>query len=359
MKTLKQSLLITSLVLPFATIAACQAPTAHKPQETTVITGVVTTSENNPTSTVTASTSFPQSITVLLSSAPKVGETVDLTMSIQQNSTRASTQVNKSWLKFMWRNTEGTYHEYRNAVEVPLNEVSMGTTENWSGALSAENPLNFTIPIKLLKPGLWDITAYADVEDATGKHEVYDRIYLGTTAEKAGIRGSEADRLGQLEWMKDYHDYTGEGFGRDIYRMDTSIDFQKPPLLGAPSEVKWSVVSEYDADDIKISIYFMKWELGRYTGVEVSGSTLLKDGNLKWAGSLKKGVPVTGSAVIVFPYEGDWEIVIYCKDAKNESNPSSGIYFNVGSNGSRWGWLESHDAPGAGPLPIPEGPPRQ
>jgi hypothetical protein len=134
MKTLKlkQSLLIVLLVLPFATIAACQAPAAPVTQEATVITGVVKTSENNPTGTVTTGTTLPQSITLYLSQAPKVGETADLTVRIRNYDTRTTKRVTKTRLEFMWRNTEGTYHEYRNPVEVPMNEVLLGSTADWS-----------------------------------------------------------------------------------------------------------------------------------------------------------------------------------------------------------------------------------
>jgi hypothetical protein len=254
----------------------------------------------------------------------------------------------------MWRNTEGTYHEYRNPVEVLLNEVLLGSTADWSGDLRADSPLDFKVPVKLLKPGLWDITAYAELDNGV---TIYDRLYLGTSAEKAGVLGS-AGTFGQTDWMKDYCTMGGGWQGNSRFPMDTSVDLPNPPELGKPIQLSWSVVSGYDADNVKIDFYFVKWELGKSSGVFVSGNALLLSGNLQWTGSLKKGVRVTGIAMIAFPEGADWGVTIQCRDVKNTADTVSGIYLNVSSAGGRWGWVESHEAPVENPPPMPEGPAR-
>jgi len=208
--------------------------------------------------------------------------------------------------------------------------------------LRADSPLEFKVPVKLLKPGLWDITAYADVEDATGKHEVYDRIFLGTTAEKAGIRGTDAERLGQLEWMKDYHDYTSYGLGRPGYLLETNVDFPNPPELGKPIELRWSVTSGYDTSPVRVIIGFSRQEPGKASAVTPPLNTVLLKGDLEWKGVVKKDSPVSGSATVVFPFEGDWEINIWCLETEGVYNAGTAVYLNVASAGGRWGWVEPH-----------------
>ncbi|HEX9896588.1 MAG TPA: hypothetical protein VGA85_02880 [Dehalococcoidales bacterium] len=345
---------VSVVIVATLLLSGCETPPKpSRTEETIYVTSQLSENDN-----LVTSSAPPYSIDLQLASAPKVGETAELTTLIKTSRT-STLNVKKVWFKFMWRNTEGTYQEYINPVEVPITEVSSGNTENWSGALTKESPLDFRIPIKLLKPGLWDITCYAEVEDANGKQEVYNRIYLGTAVDKAGILGTEADRLGQLEWMKDYCPVSGESFGSSGYKLDTGIGLPRPPELGKLIVLTWSVLSGYDTGTVNIRIDFYRYAYSKISWQNIPLDTVLVEGKLQWEGALKKGIPVSGSATIVIPEEGDWEIVVTCVDSETNSDGFSGIYLSVNKDSSKWGWAESHlpppdpNAPKPPPAPFP------
>lgn len=336
-------------------LVACQSPLDAQPQEPVLVQGVV--SYPPVASGETTSTSaFPQSVEMSLSSAPKVGETAELTVRITQNDTREpQNRVTRTWLKFLYRNTEGTYQEYRNAVEVPMEEVLLSSTADWAGDLRAGSPLEFRIPMKLLKPGLWEIRAYAQKDDGTTVSG--NRLYLGTTADKAGMRGTEADRLGQLEWMKDYRDAGGKGWGGKGYLIDTIVDFPHPPQLGETIQLKWTVTSAYDTGPVKVTVSLTHAERGGYRFEMASVDKVRVDGDLQWEGELNKGESVSGVATVVIPEEGDWDVTINCseldKDSPNIYNyAQTAVHLSVSSSGGRWGWVESHSSPAPTSLPT-------
>lgn len=344
---------VSVVIVATLLLSGCETPPKpSRTEETIYVTSQLSENDN-----LVTSNAPPYSIDLQLASAPKVGETAELTTLIRLNFLESiPLKVKRVWFSFMWKNTIGSYQEYLRFVEVPAEEVLLGSTVDWAGELTYNKPLDFKIPIKLPKTGIWEITGFAEMGDGT---TIHDTLELATDVNKAGIYTSIAYNSGQLEWMKDYCTIYGEAGGRLGYQLDTYIDMPHPPELGKPIELNWSVVSGYDTGTVNVQINCYQYAFGQIGGQKVSLDTVLVEGKLQWKGVLKKGIPVSGVVTVVFPEDGDWEICITCIDEKINSLGNSGISLSVNKEYSRWGWAESHEpppdpnAPNPPPAPYP------
>ena len=66
------------------------------------------------------------------------------------------------------------------------------------------------------------------------------------------------------------------------------------------------------------------------------------DGTLSWTGSLIQDIPVNFSADIIFPEEGDWEVILYVSNPDQPAGVDEYVFVNVTQDEGRWGWAWAH-----------------
>jgi hypothetical protein len=121
---------------------------------------------NNPTTTLTgdSTSELPYRIESFLtiSKAPKIGETAEVTFTVNVIKLDAShpkegLAKSKAWIDFYWTNTKGSYSEAYGAVQIPLEEVKMSGELPWEGSYS--NGLTLKGRFQLPREGIWSIRA--------------------------------------------------------------------------------------------------------------------------------------------------------------------------------------------------------
>jgi|GEM_PF-2292486 hypothetical protein len=230
----------------------------------------------------------------------------------------------------------------RSLKEVPLEGVMVGTSLNWEGDMTGE-PMQFSATIKLPYEGCWSIFARS-----TYNPRDIDSVAVQVT-EDASMFGCE----------KDYRPSGSYSFPinpSQRWPVSVELDIPKPPRLGEPAQLTWSLNSIRDIDGVISEVQFYRMEGTNW--VRVPAEDMLLEGDLSWKGSLKKGNIVDFSATVKFPREGDWGIsAIADSYAEQEPiNASSGLFLHVEKDKSRWGWTEPHEKPFDGPPAPPENP---
>jgi hypothetical protein len=96
-----------------------------------------------PTITTTSHDDSPYRInsTITLSAAPKIGETVELTFTVDVIKLDASHPKeglvkSKAWIDFYWTNTKGSFSEAYSSVQIPTEEVLGSGEFPWEGSYS-------------------------------------------------------------------------------------------------------------------------------------------------------------------------------------------------------------------------------
>jgi len=287
-----------------------------------------------------------------LSKAPKVGETAELTMTV---TTRPDPRIGlghgRAWLAFSRVDTSGSYRNYKESirgVNISPEAVLTRGNVNWEGRATTDAPLVFQTTVRFPEAGIWEVTGYFQRDGRS--HPTFGSIKLAVESDRAGIYGSEAYLTGELEWMKDYS--RGRAVPKNV-PITASLDLTSPPRLGEHAELTWSIVSAKDIENAGVNIEFKLMEQGTPLANKIKGNETLVAGDLSWQGSLEEGVPVSSSATIKFPQEGDWEIVLICDDSESIYEASI-IFLNVNKESGRWGWAEPHEIDRSKiPPPIP------
>lgn len=281
----------------------------------------------------------PTEVTLKISHAPKVGETAELTLTVDTNwSTGKNVGHGRAWLEVSRVGISGSYQESKQKIEIPVSNILVSGKTSWDVTLTERETVELHSTIRFPSEGIWEVTGYVEGDDWEGP--TGDWIRLAVEHDRAGIYGSEAYRAGELEWMKDYAPEIGLRLDIPVTVM---LDLSKPPRLGEPVELAWSIVSNDDSEKVRVRIEFKLMETGGARATILTSESMLVEGDLQWEGALKKDTPVSSSATIVFPKEGDWEITLYCTDAGISSMGHAVIMLNVTEERGRWGWVESHE----------------
>ena len=295
------------------------------------------------------------SVNLELSHPPKVGEAAELTLTVSNYflPDRPSLEQGygnyKAWVECSWINTEGSYLESKREIEIPAEQIFPQGSLDWEGSLAKGDTIERRGTVRFPKEGIWEIRAYF----ATQKPQRWPwyRIRLVVTSEK-----------GELEWMKYFSPAIGGGSVPSYeWPLICTLDMSKAPRLGEPTELTWSVSSIRDIEEkVEVWIEFHRMQPGSWQRTTHSGESMLVEGDLEWEGTLKKDVPVSSSATVEFPEEGDWKIRLAAFNRQGSQSCSSGVYLNVTKEKSRWGWEEPHERKWqeGDPHPVPTEPPK-
>ena len=137
------------------------------------------------------------------------------------------------------------------------------------------------------------------------------------------------------------------------------MDLSNPPRLGEPVELTWSVTTTYDVENLSVKTKLYYCKPGSWERIEYNGETMLVEGDVTWQGALKAGVPLSSSATIILPTEGDWQISVSFSDAdkvNGYTGMQDNVRLNVTEDRGRWGWVESHERDRSGDPQPPSAP---
>ena len=231
---------------------------------------------------------------------------------------------------------------------------------DWEGALTPDAPLEFIATVRFPEEGIWEITGYFDDIDP-GFYNCRSRaVKLAVQTDRAGIYGSEAYLAGELEWMKDYSPTRADSpdTPNNDYPVIAELDLSKPPKLGETAELTWSITSIKDFENANVWIEFRLLEAESSREITPAAESILVEGNMEYEGAIAKGVPVSASAIVKFPSEGDWEITLRFFASKDSFNAGDSIFLNVTEDRGRWGWAKSYEDIYRSNLPPKEALPR-
>jgi hypothetical protein len=323
------------------------------------------------TAPITAhSSGEPGLITLSLSHAPKLGETAELICTNKigffriQNSTVDKSNIKvKAWIEFFYANTKGSYSEAKHGVLIPYDKVLVNGQLDWEGnPFSINGTLELGGTIQLPREGIWEITGYMQAEGL-------DNTWMEQTF-KAQIRIAVTQDVAAAYNTREFYDeglayLTNFSYGGISHRVPNEIfdpvvlelDISKIPGTGEEATLTCCITSLYDVTDFSARITFYK-RLEDYTIVKIQEDKVLVNGYLRWAGDLIKGEPITFSALITLPDEGDWQIYASGDYPTNERIGFSDIIeLNISGNIRSYGWeerpIENGDTSELPPTPTP------
>jgi hypothetical protein len=307
-------------------------------------TTTTTTSATSDTTTEVTTLPYEFDTNLTISSAPKLGETVDLTFTVDiikldASHPREGLANSKAWIDFYWTNTKGSYSEAYSSVQIPLDQVLVDGNLSWEGSYSK----GFTLKgkFKLPREGIWSIVGRFNGEGWNSGGAGAD-LEVAVADGTAAIMGTEDFKNGPLAYMGN-NSYAGgvrgPTFANEMYPVSLGLDISKAPRAGEDVTLSCRINSLIDVSDF--SIY---WSFSRRLGdttQEIPVSELLSSKDLAWRIDIKKGEPVVFSTTIKFPSEGDWEISASGKSgAKYLTGSGHQLKLSITSTRSYFGWIE-------------------
>jgi hypothetical protein len=322
------------LILSSALLAGCTSPTYSTEATETTTPVSLTTSD-------TTQLPYRTDSTLTLSSAPKIGETVELTFTVKVVKSDKTSQPyeglarSKAWIDFYWTNTKGSYSEAYTPVQIPATEVMTNGDFPWEG--SYKDGLTLHSKIQLPKEGIWSIRGrfYGEGWQAGASSEVEVAVADGTAA----IMGTEEFKNGPLAYMAN-NSYQGGVFGPVTFPdpISLGLDISKAPRPGEAMTLSCRINSTIDIPDFSI-----QWFFYRRSGDDVEQipeTELLSSADLSWKADIKKDIPVVFSTTIKLPTEGDWDITAEGKEGtKIITGAAHNLKLTITSSKSYFGWV--------------------
>ncbi|MDD5190038.1 MAG: hypothetical protein PHE50_03225 [Dehalococcoidales bacterium] len=369
MKTLKTwlsaimvMLIVGMMVLPgckpepqseVATSATTSVPTTAK---TIVYTNLPPETTTTTTGNIVAGTVAPASGLIMLSKAPALNETVELTYTAVINDEFKGT-VSRIWLGFdrfdpaimypLFKQADAveqatanlaklsaadpiyqatTYDISKQPVSrVSANVVAKEAVTEWAiTEMKVAEPYTYSTGVSFPETGEWLITAYWEVD---GVKEIRGQFWL-TVGETEGHFG----------WRKNYKPNTGGYQPPDEKKpLAIRLEIDNAPGLNQTATFACTLTSLQDGlqAGVEINLYHMEGT----TRKEVPIESVLVSGTVKWKGELKLNAPVQLVFTLRFALEGDWYLAAY----PDIPGIVGQIYFNVGKEtGTTEWWSEPH-----------------
>jgi len=224
-------------------------------------------------------------------------------------------------------------HLKQAAAEQPETRVSQEAVLvrgdlTWEGEpLKERADVRLTSTVRFPEEGEWRVKGWLEGEGSP--RYVYDDLYLTVTKDS-----------GTFGWPKDYSK-GGWTPPNKVSPVSVTIKPSRAPLLGEPFELVMTIRSISDVAQAEVYPEF-SWRDG-IKNVKIPLEDILVDGDLTYKGSLKQSVPIELSGTVKFLHEGDWLILGWRRSSPEViSDYNHSIYLHVGEDKSRFGWTESH-----------------
>lgn len=241
-------------------------------------------------------------------------------------------------------------------MEVPLSEVSSGGELSWEGNALENRNITLKSNIQIPREGVWKMVGYFSTANWAQPVESwlqFPEMGLKTpvfrwkqyaVADGTAVRMFYGDyknsSLGYL-FNVDYGMVADKTLNDSSNPVIIQLDISKPPLVGEEVNLTCTIASLYDEPDFSARITFLK-SPGIKTDIPLS--EFLVNGDLTWEGDLKSQTPVTFSAVIKFPEEGEWRIYAFGNSLERETAQFSGfadsIMITIAGDKTYYGWKE-------------------
>ncbi len=267
-----------------------------------------------------SSPSYGGAPVVRVSTAPRVGETVNVTLSWEMIGTPVE-PFNKVWLEFerydpalyypLGRGTDkdrllrylsekfnpsksyDVYEKdaatYQPVATVPHNDVIVEGNLVWEGApLKSGDKVQLAGVVRFPEEGEW---------------VVYTRFQAGSRFpwSQSEVQLTIGKDSGVFGWPKDYSNGGDWQPPKDNAPIAVTLKPGRAPLLGQPLNLTMVIQSDRDVAEGLAYLRLFRQE----GSVRNKNASYQIEGNLSWNGSLKKGVPVELSGNVTFNEEGD------------------------------------------------------
>ena len=291
-----------------------------------------------------ASTELPISTRLSISHPPKLGETAELTYSVNVRDIaglgqpKESLADSRAWVEFIWVNTQGSYLEAKYGLEVPANEVLVSGNVAWSGNALETPDVELTSTVQLPREGIWIIYGYFSGEGWKAPYK--SRMAVAASLMAAAVVGTPEFSSGPLAYLGNFpYGEVAKPTPDDLNPVVMELDISRPPRVGEEVTITCRISSLYDVPDFTTELRFF-----RRTGERIPADSVLVKGFTKWDFDLKAGNPIEVSATVKFSEAGDWRIGAYGNSLQNIQNQYFGfadnLQMNVGSDKGSFGWQE-------------------
>jgi|GEM_PF-5790421 len=313
----------------------------------------------------------PVSVTIHLSKAPAVNESVELSLVVVTTEVFKD-NVAKMWLQFdrfdpaliyplgkvanakeqavaqlakQANSIDYLYQEDAESIarqpetKVAAELVAGGGATEWAVTeIMPWKAVTNTTTVSFPETGEWLITGYWEVD---GKVEHQGRLRVTV---------NETD--GQIGWQKIYEVNSAPYFfPQPNYPVGLGVDINRAPGLDQETEFTCTLTTTQEAlnAELRLTLHHM---VGT-TQVEIPVEDCLVNGDINWKGELKAGSPTNVKLVLKFPLTGDYFLrFMVFPQIENVGGKGIDFYISVGEKSGRIGWVEDHYA-NSGYHPFP------
>ena len=275
-----------------------------------------TNHEYDTTDCVSPRPAAPVSCTVSLPQPPKAGDSAELEFILHDVNGIKNSQ---SWLEFYWTNTQGSYLETRNRIQIDPQDILLNGAASWYVDSPEDIDITLSDTIRFPKEGIWVITGFFYNNDKQ----------LFSSSIQIAVKKEASINTSKIYGSKDFADIdnllNGDGGLNDepdLTSFDKNepvlmeLNLSKPPKAGEKVTLTCKIVAlHHDIPNLIAHIVLWKYVfehpdiltyLWNYTNTDEVD--FYNSGTLLWQGSLQQNKPVEFSVVISIPESGNWQV---------------------------------------------------
>ena len=319
----------------------------------------------------------PTKTVLNISKAPRVGEIVDVTYSIDVLG--EIKPIIKLWVEFerydpaLYYPLGSNFDRYKHAqflaekfdpsdpsdvyrrdaaaerpeTLIPHERILIEGDLAWEGSpLQPGDKILLNGKIRFPEEGEWVIYARVQSEGEIPNYFTEQRLTINKES-------------GSFGWPKDYSKGGQWSRPKESAPIAVTLKPGRAPLLGEPLELPMVIQADRDVPEGEVYLRFFRQE-GSIRNKEADYRV---EGDLSWSGGLKKDFPVELYGKVIFYEEGDWGIEAFSKipESQGGANKQS-LWLHIGKESSRYGWTGSEGPksppPQGEPTPTPKPEPR-
>ncbi|MDD5190077.1 MAG: hypothetical protein PHE50_03430 [Dehalococcoidales bacterium] len=207
----------------------------------------------------------------------------------------------------------------------PATIVQNGATQ-WALTPSTDKVKEkYSLTVSFPETGEWLITGYWELDN---KKIIANQLKF-TIGEKKGTMG----------WQKDYSPVGTHYIPADeLFPLSVKMEIARIPGVNQIVDLKCTCVSLNS--DVPAAIDLRIYHMEGTEAVQIPLNEVIVEGDIGWRGIYEANKPIVKTFQLKFPQTGDWYMLAFPAGGGICSN----MYFNVGKDTGRYGWLESHEA---------------